>query len=146
MIEAFSIILLCAILNRAGGKYNKNFRRWGIGLVLALYGYLHHLPFWYLCIATSHLFRLQITFKGDDITAYWYNWAWLPVVGFLYGLVPLPLALPGKLELALVLAVCFSVLFTLAVVLSNIKKTANIFKWQYVELFYGGLIGLMAMS
>lgn len=139
------ITLACAALSRLGGSVNKNYRRIGIGAALVLYGAL--LGNWWalLSIGTSQLFRLPITLRGDSIPAHWYNWLWLPIIGFLYGLVPLPLAfysVPWWSGFAF--AGIFGLVFAGIVALSNIKTTAQIFKWQYVELVYGALIGLGA--
>lgn len=146
MIISLLLIASCAILNRLGGSKNKNWRRWGIGIALAIYGILTGVTWYYAlaCIATSQLFRLPITFKGDSIPEHWYNWAWLPIVGFLYGLVPFPLSIPEWTN-GLIYAGVFGGIFGIIVALSNIKATADIFKWDRVELVYGALISLIAV-
>lgn len=145
LIQAILIIAICAILNRLGGSKNKNFRRLGIGIALAAYGLLNGVVWYYalLCILTSQLFRLPITLRGDSIPRYWYNWLWLPVVGFAYGMVPAPLSAPN-LKFAFLSSAAFSFFFSLTVALSNIRATARYFKWQYVEYFYGACVGIIA--
>lgn len=137
MIEAGVLILSMALLNRLGGSRNKLFRRIGIPLLITLYGLWRHQ--WLSLLSLPYgfaIFCLPITLVGDDITAHWYNWAWLPVLGFLIGFIPF------SWQYALI----YSVIFTILVVLSNHKKTAEIFKWQYVELIYGGLLGLLTYN
>lgn len=145
ILVAGLLVVICTILNRLGGSINKNYRRLGIGIALAIYGLL--LGNWWalLCIGTSQLFRAPITLKGDSIPEYWFNWLWLPVAGFLYGLVVFPLSLPSAWLEGLALAGVFSTFFTLIVALSNIRATAEIFKWDRVEILYGLVLGLFAV-
>lgn len=147
MIIALSILIIpiCMILNRLGGSKNKNFRRWGIGVALAFYSILFGCIWGVFCIGTSQLFRLPITFKGDSIPEFWFNWIWVYIVGFIYGLVPFPLFLLNHWIAGLIAAGVFGIVFGTIVVLSNVKETADIFKWDRVELAYGALIGIIAI-
>lgn len=102
---------------------------------------------WYfaiLTVATSQIFRLPITLISNGIPKHWFNWIWIFIVGFLFGLVPFPLSLPGAWLNGVLFAGVFGLFFGTIVALSNIKATANIFKWQYVEIVYGAAIGLIA--
>lgn len=129
-------VILCAILCRKGGDGSgKLWRRVGLPLAITVYGLLKHkwlailsLPFGF------GVFCLPITLVGDDITKYWYNWVWVFVLGCLIGLIPIYSGL---------LAIGYGFIFFLLVLLSNLKKTAEFFKWQYLELFFGALIGLL---
>lgn len=133
-------IIACAVLNRAGGQYDKRWRRLGIGIFLAIWGLIHSVD-WALCLAVIPVnfvvTSLPITLKGDDITKYWFNWVWLYALGILWGLIPTVLHIQMFWY-----CLPFSLLFGTLIVLSNVKKTAEIFRWAYVELAIGTLLGL----
>lgn len=140
-----SLILICAILNRLGGSLNKNWRRFGIGIFLAFMGVIFFHNYWtLLCIGTSQLFRLPVTLKGSSIHDSWFNWVWIFILGFLYGLVPYPYALLALWWQGLAAAGVFALVFGTLAVLSNVAATARFFKWASVEVIYGALIGFMA--
>lgn len=144
-IVDYLIILSCSVLNRLGGSIDKNYRRFGIGLALSLYGILRGVP-WYLaliCVASSQILRLPITLFGNDVRDDWFNWVWFYAVSVLYSLSVLPLCLMN-LEGYFIYASLFGLITGTLFVLSNIKLTSEIFKWDIVEYIYGGLIGFIA--
>lgn len=143
------LIATIALLYRWGGEWDKSFRRFGIGIVFVVIGMLSGIWWSIFAAATSQLFRLPITFdigggkKGELDT--WQDWLWIPVCGFLYGLVPAPLAVSASDVLTLLhCAALFSIVFTVLVALSNYEKTANYFKWDVLETLFGALIGYIA--
>lgn len=134
-MERLIYILLCAFLYRLGGSVNKLYRRLALPALLSIIYILTHKS-WFGILILPYGFAvmtLPITLKGDNITKFWFNWAWLPILGFLIGL------MNGSLLYALV----YGIIFTIVVTLSNIKKTADIFKWDRVELFLGGFLGFL---
>ena len=136
------MIPLLAVLNRLGGSVDKRYRRIGIGVALALFGLLHSVA-WYWCLAVvlaNYLITiLPITLTGDEIDGA-LDWAWILFLGCLLGLCPALLNLHY-----FALAFPFGAIYFALVWLSNFKPTAEIFKWQYVELAVGALIGLEAI-
>lgn len=135
-MEGLIFSIVCAILYRLGGDGSgKLYRRIGVPLAIFLYHFLVYRSLYSFLIIPYgfSVMTLPVTLKGDDITKFWLNWAWLPVLGYLIGLIN------GSLLYALV----YGIIFTIVVTLSNIKKTADIFKWDRVELFLGGSLGFL---
>lgn len=130
-----AIASACAWLYRKGGDGSgKLYRRIGIPVLATLLNWLAGADWWWLTFPIGFVaFTLPITLKGDDITAHWYNWAWIPVLAVIIGLMTF---LWWKI-------IVFSLFFTALTVLSNWEKTANIFRWQYVELANGAILGAL---
>lgn len=137
MVLVIVFIALCAVLNRAGGKFDKRWRRIGLPLLIMLYGLLKHRWWSVLSLPLGFgVFCLPITLVGDDIKAHWYNWVWVFVLGCLIGLIPIYSGL---------LAIGYGLIFFLLVFFSNLKKTADIFRWDRVELIYGSLLAIFTI-
>lgn len=161
MIEAGILIAVCAILNRMGGSLDKRYRRIGIPLLITLYGLWRHQ--WLSLLSLPYgfaIFCLPITLVGDEILTdgrtklgfekngkvevsfsasfptKWVNLAWLPVLGILIGSIPCWINYS-------IYSIVYGIVFGLFVTLSNIPKTADIFKWDRVELFLGGSLGFL---
>lgn len=157
MIISALIITAYSYLYRKGGDGFKPARRVGLPLLTSAIYWLTHVNFWWLSfpIGIFAFWVCPITFLGNDIIAKKpfekkvfgfeifiptrlvtvINWAWIPVLGVLIGL----------MTLNLTLALVYSLFFTVIVVLSNWKKTANIFTWDRVELALGALLGYLVM-
>lgn len=141
-----TIIALSAILNRLGGSKNKNYRRWGLGVLFFLLAIMKGLPIGVcaLCLPASHILRLPISRTDDDINTKG-DFAWVYVVSLLWTITILPFYI-GDLESYLSSALVFSLVVGSSICLSNIKQTADIFKWEFVECLYGALLGYLAVS
>lgn len=129
------IASIFAILYRKGGDGSgKLYRRVALPLLTSLIYWLTNVNFWWLSFPIGLLaFSLPITLKGDSIHDHWFNWAWIPVLGVIMGLITLNLTY----------SIVFSLCFTALTVLSNRKKTAEIFKWQVCEMLFGFLLGAL---
>jgi hypothetical protein len=143
MISCLILIIICATLNRLAGRGGFKgallLRRLGIPLVIATWGLLNCRWLSILSLPLGFIvFTLPITLRGDDITKDWLNKLWIPILGILIGLIPSPL----NFSLWWV-CVPYSVIFSVLVILSNTKKTAEWFKWNVLELIFGGLIGFI---
>ena len=139
------LVITCAVLNRLAGygdsKHAKLWRRVGVPILIMLYGLLKH-RWW--SIASLPLgfgvFCLPITLVGNDIRTDWINYPWLYILGILIGLISIPHSF-----IELIFCFIYGIIFGTLVVLSNLKKTREIFLWSYVELVYGGLLGLLTV-
>lgn len=145
MIHLVLLATIC-ILSRIGGYSNKNMRRTGIGVVLALYGFYVGLSWWLalLCIAASQIFRLQITFTGDDIDNV-VDYVWVYIMAFLWTLTVLPFYFYEPLRL-LPKSLLYSAIVGTVIILSNKPKTAELFRWDFVECFYSALLAVLAID
>jgi len=138
MMKVLSVLVIAsifAVLYRKGGDGSgKLYRRIGIPVLATFLNYLAGATWWWLTFPIGFIaFILPITLKGDDIKAYWFNWAWLPVLGVIIGL----------MLLNLTQSIVFSLCFTVLTVLSNWKKTADIVTWDKVELALGFILGAL---
>ena len=128
---------LCGLLSQIGGTWKKQFRRIGIPSLVTLTALLFCGWSWWLVALWVSMFSfttLPFTLIGDSIHNNWFNWAWIAIYSLLmvasgifsalaYG--NLPLFLWSCLVAYIVIVPCF--------VLSNVKATARLFPWKYVE-------------
>lgn len=123
------IIGLSAYLYRLGGSESTLYRKLGVPILLSLLtGNLWIIPFGFV------VFTVPLTIKGDSIKNAWW---WVPIIGFLVGLVPM---------VGFEQALYFDTIYTLTVVLSNIKRTSQIFVWDGFEFLIGALLAYMTIS
>jgi hypothetical protein len=126
------LIAFCvgAIAWRAGGAINKLFRRVGIPAVIAG-SQAKKRPWWAILGLFSSLYGVLSLGYGES-KPYWYKFlvgcAWIVPRFVFMGFSPIACAVP----------VVWISLFWL----SNHKPYSDIFKWQWVELGIGGILGL----
>lgn len=141
-----ALLATICILSRIGGYSDKNMRRTGVGVVLAIYGFYVGLSWWlaFSCIVASQIFRLQITFTGDSIDNA-VDYVWVYIMAFLWTLAVLPFYFYAPLKL-LPKSILYSAIVGTMIILSNKPKTADLFRWDFVECFYSSLLALLAVS
>ena len=120
---------------RAGGRWNKNIRRFGVPFLIAslLYvfsGWSWSLPF--LLLAYIGVLRLPFTLSGDAVQGSILNWIWIWIHGLLLG-APIILISPAKWYLAFIPMLTQGIFGTL----SNIKETSHLAPWKFVECLVG---------
>ena len=125
------LLPLVGLLSQLGGTYNKLFRRIVVPLVITLaaalfLGWTWWWPVLFLCI--FGVSTLPFTLSGNSLYDKWYNWVWIWVLGYLYGLPSLFLSKYGALY-----ALIPMVITGIAGTLSNIKATAPYFQWKFCE-------------
>lgn len=87
------IELLVGALWRLGGAgcppFYRYWRRLGWPIVAGLVALFAQVP-WWMCLlvmgATFGTTTLPVTFFGSKIPDHWFNWIWLWILGYLYGL------------------------------------------------------------
>lgn len=137
---AWFLCPILSLLRQLDGTWGTPWQFGGIfavALFLQLFGKLRQ----WRGIATLVLFyilgTLPVTLGGDSVTATWYSWLWIWVLGFIQGLWYL---LYNK-KTALY-ALFPMVLYGLFITLSNISATANFFPWKLCEGVMGFAIGI----
>jgi len=130
------VALFAGILWQVGGTYNKNFRRIGVPLILALSAWIWLGFSWRLIayfVSMLAITRLPFTFKDDSVHDHWYNWPYIWVAGYLLGL-PALFYSTDALLYSLVPMFIQGILGTL----SNLTFSRSYIQWKIVE----GAIGI----
>ena len=129
------------ILWQLGGTFNKLFRRLGFPIVAscAPLFYLGWSWWWPLLFGLCFLVTtLPFTLKGDGINEHWFNWIWIWILGYLYGLPSIVIGLcGGHTALALLVALTPCIATGIVGTLSNVPATSKYFPWKECE----GVIG-----
>ena len=121
---------VCAVLWQLGGHYYKTIRREGVPLVIFLSGIMAVGFSWQLLLSCGLLWcavRLPFTLVGDSLNAFWGNWLWIWLAGYLLGMASFPLS--QSLLLPLVPMLAEGLLGSL----SNIPYTSRFLPWKFVE-------------
>lgn len=145
MSYEWGLPIICAILWRIGGKYNKIVRRAGIPLSVFIAAIISlGWSWWYFPMVVGYwaATTLPFTFKGDSIPHNgWFNWAWPWILGYITSLPSLFIHFSGK---AFLYPLITLTVFGLCTTLSNLKETRQVFKWHWCELLFGASVGLVA--
>lgn len=133
---------ISSILWMAGGTWKKAIRRIGVPAAIVFSTVLYFgLSWWQLPLALS-LFgvtTLPFTLKGDSIHDYWFNWVWIWIAGFIFGLPVVFTSLICSAFSLQVLLLCLIPMFVQGIfgTLSNIKETSKWFPWKLCECMIG---------
>jgi len=135
---AWFLCPLFSFLRIADGTWG-NFRWVTVGLMI-LSSILFKRFKWTVIPITIGLAMLPITLGGDSVTAHWYNWLWVWVLGYLNGLWIIPLV--RNISKGFLLALIPMVIYGICITLSNIPLTADIFQWKLCEGLMGFSLGI----
>jgi hypothetical protein len=127
---AWLLAPICALLWQLGGYRWKTLRREGVPLSILSFGLIFSGFSWGLLLSALLLWcviRLPFTLVGDSLHDFWGNWAWIWVLGALYGLPSLVLRLDPLAVLAPLLTV------GLLGTSSNLPRLSRFAPWKLVE-------------
>jgi len=144
---AWFLVPTLSLIGIVGGTWWKASRRFIAPAITAyaLWSMAGVQWYWLIAVAASLGIwaSLPMTLKGDSIPGNWINWAWVWVLGLLAGgIVTLIGFILKMVALSLFLAILPFVVIGLFTTLSNIKATANYFRWKFCELAFWTSIGV----
>jgi hypothetical protein len=131
------LVPVFSLLYVIGGWKQKNWRRLGLPISLLAFGWLFGGLSWSLvasCLLLGAVLRLPFTLMGDSLYAWWGNWVWIWVVGYLFGASSLVLRFD---LIAPLLPLAAQGIFG---TLSNLRVSSRYFPWKWVEAIVGASV------
>ena len=143
MPEFLSLLSIpaCSYLWRLGGSRNKDYRRYGIPILLTIIGLLAHFSIWIILAGVLHhlILRLPFTLKGNDIDDDDINWFWVMPWA---GLISFPAFLHSFNGWVFSAWLVATVVISAFAYLSNFDETRGIIKWNTCEIVFGAACAL----
>lgn len=135
------LLPVAALMRQISGTFFKAVVRYLYPILVPLVAaYYHGFSLW-LIVGAVTIFLSQIlpvTLIGDSLHEHWLNWLWPFALGYIKGVAVIPIAIWLKVAkkcLFVSFIPCFVI--GLAIVLSNVSATAEIFEWKFVEALSG---------
>lgn len=131
---AWFLLPIVGLLWQLGGTFNRWYRRAGVPCTIFIFSLLYGIS-WQSSLLSSILLytvtTLPFTIRKDGEIKGWTSWAWMWVLGALYGL-------PSQvLRLSPVAVIVPCIVVGTFGTLSNLRGTSQLAPWKMCEFFFG---------